>query len=88
MLVRREIENYLFDKETLRNYAVSKGVAFNEMRYDGVVNDIQNQDLKLIQQQIQHSVNFTGNIDDFKKELRIFISKGGVIYNDLKSCIF
>lgn len=88
MLLRREIENYLFDKEVLQNYAIKKGVHFDEGRFDRVVNDILLQDLKIVQQQIQHSVGANRSVEDFKKELSMFIPRDGIIYNDLKSCIF
>src|SRR5690606_3437989 len=47
MLERREIENYLFDKEVLNNYAKAKSVTFDENKYDSAVKDITSQDLKI-----------------------------------------
>lgn len=88
MLQRREIENYLFDKEVLKSYALSKSITFDENKYDSVVNDISTQDLKTIQQIIQQSVKSHGKINQFKKELRLHIPKNGIIYNELKGCIF
>ncbi len=87
MLMRREIENYLFDKEVLRNYSKQKCISFNETKYDLYVINILDQDLKLVQQHIQHSVSSFGPISDFKEELRLSIPKGGLVYNELKMCI-
>ena len=53
MLNRREIENYLFDKEILKKYCFQESFVFDETRYDGIVSDITEQDMKPIQQQIQ-----------------------------------
>jgi len=88
MLNRREIENYLFDKEVLKNYAQDKEVNFNEEIYDKNVTDIITQDLKPIQQKIQSSVGVKGKIKDFKKDLRLYIPIGGSIYKELEKCIF
>lgn len=88
MTVRREIENYLFDKEVLQNYAAAKGVVFDEGMYNGVVNDVLLQDLKLVETAIRNSVASAVNIADFKKELRLHVLNGGTIYNELKACIF
>lgn len=88
MFIRREIENYIFDKEVLQNYADIKELNFDLAKYEAVVTDVKNQDLKLVQQKIQHSVTTKGNVDTFKKELRYFIPINGGIYNEIKACIF
>jgi len=88
MLVRREIENYLFDKEVLKNYSLAKGVTFDEARYDTVVNDVLLRDLKTVQQTIQHSVGANGPVEEFKKELGKYIQKNGDIYRELRELIF
>lgn len=48
MLVRREFENYLFDKEILKKYADSKDIIFDERKYDDCVGDIVRDDVKSI----------------------------------------
>jgi AAA15 family ATPase/GTPase len=88
MTGRREIENYLFDKEVLQNYSAANGIVFDEVIYDGVVTDILLQDLKLIETTIRNSVGSVLNITDFKKELRFYIPNDGIVYNELKGCIF
>jgi len=46
MLIRREIENYLFDKELLKLHCTETGFEFDEEQYDSLVSDIDEQDLK------------------------------------------
>lgn len=87
MLIRREIENYLFDKEILEAYCRSSGNTFNESDYNGLVTNIIEQDLKSVQQKIQHLVGDSGNLEEWKKQLKSHIPKGGQIYTELKNCI-
>jgi AAA15 family ATPase/GTPase len=88
MLKRREIENYLFDKEILKLYCLSVSVTFDETKYDSVVTDIQLQDLKPIQQKIKESCSFSENVPDFKLKLAEFVTSETEIYKELKSCMF
>lgn len=88
MFNRREIENYIFDKEVLTAFCTSNGNIFNEAAYSAIVTDIVNQDLKPIQQQIQNLANGQGPIAEWKKELKKHIAKDSKIYKILKSCIF
>jgi len=88
MLKRREIENYLFDKELLKKYCSKKGVTFDENRYNGKVNNINEQDLKIFQQDIKDSCNFSGSVVDFKRELSKIVSNEDQIYKELSSIIF
>jgi predicted ATPase len=46
MMKRWEIENYLFDKEVLKNYCGKNGLTFNETAYDAEITNIENQDVK------------------------------------------
>ena len=88
MLARREIENYLFDKEVLRHYCASKNVTFNEAEYNKVVNNVNEDDLKPVQQKIKESCFYKGTVGDFKIELAEFITPGTSVYRELKGCIF
>jgi AAA15 family ATPase/GTPase len=87
MLKRRELENYLFDESVLQSYCADKGIVFEAATYGGLVTDIQNQDLKPVQQQIQHLCNHHGDIVNFKIELANHVRQGTATYNELKSCI-
>jgi len=88
MLTRREIENYLFDKDVLKKYCESKGVVFDESRYDLNVQDISTQDLKLVQQEIKTSCSCQANLADFKLSLAEFITKNTDAYKQLEQDIF
>ena len=46
VLERREIENYLYDKEVLKKYCDEKELNFNEEYHNQAVTDIKNQNLK------------------------------------------
>lgn len=88
MLNRREIENYLFDKEVLKRFCTQKSTNFDEDRYNRKVGDVIHQDLKLIQQEIQACCEVTGDISAFKRDLAKSIVKDMQVYNDLVSVIF
>lgn len=88
MLNRREIENYIFDKDVLRMFCSAHGKTFDETRYDSKVTDINLQDLKPIQQDIQTSCGVSGSIVDFKQNLAKVISSDMSIYQSLERVIF
>ena len=88
MLMRRELENYLFDKEILRLHCLKSGNTFDESRYDQIVSDISMQDIKSVDEEISQICGFTGNPRDFKLELAGFISPDTSVYTELKGCIF
>lgn len=88
MLKRREIENYLFDKEILKLYCSGEGTTFDETKYDSVVTDIKLQDLKPVQQRLKESCSFSGNAQDFKIKLADMVSQETGIYQELKESIF
>lgn len=88
MLERREIENYIFDKEVLREFCIKNAKIFDEARYDISVNDINLQDLKPVQQEIQVCCASNGSVSDFKRELGKVINKDMAVYISLKNLIF
>lgn len=88
MLTRREIENYLFDKQVLEAFCAARGSAFDEARYNAAVNDIRHQDLKPAQQEIQASCGFVGGVPDFKRALASIIAPVMETYRDLEETIF
>jgi hypothetical protein len=88
MLLRHEIENYLFDKEVLKAFCAVKGTTFDEPRYDGLVQSIRTDDLKSVQQKIQVACEASGDIIDFKIDLAKVISPSMAIYTELETAIF
>lgn len=88
ILLRREIENYIFDKEILKKFCDDKSINFDEKKYNSLINDINSQDLKPIQQQIQSICQSNESISEFKKSLSKFIIPETSVYKELKSCIF
>jgi AAA15 family ATPase/GTPase len=88
MLVRSEIENYLFDKEVLEKFCLQEKKIFNKSRYDSSVTDINNQDLKQVQQDIQACCGTSGDTSTFKRDLAKVIVKGMKIYEELHDVIF
>lgn len=88
MLNRREIENYLFDKEILKNFCSSQSIHFDEVRYDNKVSDIINQDLKPIQQEIQACCSNSSKIATFKRDLAKQILPTTQLYQELYELIF
>lgn len=88
MLLRREIENYLFDKELLIEYCNLHSGEFDLQKYDMFVTDIVNQDIKPIQQKLMHICKFKGNTTDFKLELSECVSQDMKIYEELRKSIF
>ena len=87
MLERREIENYLFDKEILKLYCGSAGVVFDESKYDSVVRDSNVQGLKPVKLKIKESCFFSGNTRDFMIALSGVVSPETQVYKALRNCI-
>lgn len=88
MLIRREIENYLFDKEILKKFCLTNSKTFDEARYDRNVTDIKSQELKPIQQEIQASCQASGDIESLKRELAKFISSETAAFKEIETSIF
>jgi len=86
--MRREIENYLFDKEVVSKLAAIDGRPFDETRYNAAVSDIGSQDLKPVQQEVQASCGYVGTIADFKVVLARAMTQGMNTFAELESAIF
>ena len=91
VLKRRELENYLFDKEILSKYCESTdGLTFDEAAYDEFVTGINNQNVK---DEISRIKNFCGiktsiSEDKFKLNLSKHITEETEVYKELRECIF
>ena len=88
MLNRREIENYLFDKEVLKSFCAISGAVFDEARYDRAVTDIGSQDLKPVQQEVMAACGFRGALPEFKRALAVAITPGLAVHTELTASIF
>ncbi|WP_313119790.1 AAA family ATPase [Proteiniclasticum ruminis] len=90
VLKRYEIENYLFDKEVLRNYCHKTGKIFKESDYDTLGLDLVDGDIKEEFSKIKNICSIVVNIskDKFKRELASFITPDMVVYKELREVIF
>lgn len=90
VLKRYEIENYLYDKEVLKNYCQDKGLTFDEAAYDAFVTDINNQNLKDETGRIKSFCGITGSInaETFKKNLSFYLDSSMDVYMELEQVIF
>jgi hypothetical protein len=90
MLERREIENYLYDKEIVSQCAVAAGIGFDEARYDAAITDIRQQDLKLtpLPATIQGLCGSHLNADRLKVHLSSFITPETAVYAELEGLLF
>lgn len=90
VMKRWEIENYLFDKEILKAYCDKNGHQFDESRYDAVVTDVVNNNVKDKGGEIKKCCGITTpiNIEIFKENLSNFILPDTLVYKELEDCIF
>ncbi len=90
VLKRWEIENYLYDKEVLKAYCLSKSLTFDEVEYDKYVTDIENQNLKDETGRIKNYCGITTSIntEQFKITLSECIEENMIVFSELESCIF
>ena len=90
VLKRWEIENYLYDKEVLKQYCLDNSLMFDESNYDDYVTDIKNQNLKDETARIKSfcGMNISVNSEVFKEKLSTYISEDMLIYKELEECIF
>lgn len=92
MLVRREMENYLFDKEILTRYCNENGVNFDEVKYNNLLKDITSFDFKERNQShqnvIKQLVSWPGTVTELKVELSKHIAPDTNTYKALKAEIF
>ena len=90
VLNRWEIENYLYDKEVLKEYCAANNLVFDEGSYDAFVNDVINQDLKSETARIKNFCGIKGSVatDIFKTELSKHVKENMQVYIELEACIF
>ena len=89
MLNRREIENYIFDKEVLKKYCELQKVAFNESGYDTLVSDVSIFDFKepskSHEESVKQMIGWTGKGSDLKIELSKHITLEMSVYKELET---
>lgn len=90
VLHRWELENYLYDKDVLKNYCGKNSLAFDEASYDAIVTDIVNQDVKSLTGRIKSICGIVGSInqDQFKQNLAKYVESSMPVYAELEACIF
>jgi predicted ATPase len=90
VLKRWEIENYLYDKEVLKQYCSESALVFNESSYDAFVTDIENQNLKDETGKIKNfcGINTNINPETFKLNLSKHVREGMLVFFQLEDCIF
>jgi predicted ATPase len=81
---RREIENYLFDKEIIQIYCRQNSKDFSDITAYNNIKDINKDDIKPYQSSIMQQCGFSGSIDKFKLKLAEFITPNTEIYKLLK----
>jgi predicted ATPase len=87
MLKRREVENYLFDKEILKKFCLAKSKEFDEVGYDSLITDIKCQKLKSAQKKIEVFCNSSESIEQFKKELSKYVSPDTAVFKEIEESI-
>jgi AAA15 family ATPase/GTPase len=90
VLKRWEIENYLYDKEVLKQYCSESELVFDESSYDAFVTDIENQNLKDETGKIKNICGITTSInpEQFKLNLSKYIREGMAVFSQLEDCVF
>ena len=90
VLKRFEIENYLYDKEVLSKYCLDNGLTFDEEKYDAIVKDITNDNLKDRTGELKKCCGITISINPemFKRNLSEYISEDMNVYKELEDVIF
>ncbi|UFM68670.1 AAA family ATPase [Leclercia adecarboxylata] len=90
MLVRWEIENYLFSKDVLINFCKKNEVPFDESQYYEIVTDIENQSVKELNNRIRNICGIKTNINPevFKLRLAECVLTDSDTYKELEKIIF
>lgn len=89
MLKRREIENYLFDKELLKLYCLKNRFEFNEEKYDSLISDLNEDDLKpLFTDLLTCCTSENIGKEKFCLQLAELAEPNTSIYEELKTVIF
>ncbi len=90
MLVRKELENYLYDKGVLEAYCVDQGRTLNEVKYHQVVADINSDNVKESWNVIKSACGITTsvNADKFKENLAPYVNQVPEVFDELEQIVF
>ena len=90
MLERREIENYLYDREVLEKYCTQHSLHFDADGYREFVTDIQNQNVKDNAAKIKTicSINPNFGTEKLNFQLAEFVTAETNIFAELEKVIF
>jgi AAA15 family ATPase/GTPase len=90
VLRRWEIENYLYDEEVLAAYCTANGLAFDRVKYQSLVHNIVDDDVKKLTVGIKTACGLVGSIspDTFKLNLANVITTEMAVFRELEACIF
>ena len=90
MLIRWEIENYLFSKDVLVSFCKKNELPFDEAQYDKIITDIENQNVKELNNHIRNICGIKTNINPevFKLKLSESFPTDSVTYKELERLIF
>lgn len=87
-LVRREFENYLYDKELLKRYCEKNGKEFKESEYNSLITNIIDDEVKDKGGDIFKKCCDSNLSVDLKTDLASLITKDDDIYKNLRKEIF
>jgi hypothetical protein len=85
-LERKEIENYLLNKEIITKYCTANTVDITTVT--SLLTDEVSESAKAVQGALMNQCGFVGNVDDFKLELAKHITPETNTYKELKRIIF
>lgn len=90
ILNRYEIENYLYDESVLRVYCERNGLEFNEDKYNDMVHDVINDNLKDVTGIIKSvcGIKTSINAEIFKRQLASYITEDMSVYKELEEIVF
>lgn len=90
VLKRFELENYLYDIEVLKAYCLDNGLEFNTDKYNKIVKDIENDNLKDQTGAIKSCCNIVGSLNPevFKRNLAPYVTSDTKVYKELEEVIF
>jgi AAA domain, putative AbiEii toxin, Type IV TA system len=90
VMKRFELENYLYDKEVLREYCVGNSLIFDEAAYDAFVTNIVDQNLKDETGRIKNICGIKGSVNSevFKVSLADYFTGNMAAFVELRDCIF
>ena len=90
VLIRWELENYLYDEEVLQAYCAKNGLVFDRDSYRKHVADLVNENVKDQTGLIKNICGIKANInrEKFKIELSKCVTSEMSVYKELQDCIF